>query len=134
MRLRGEISKRSKYWIDRNRYYELKYFCLQYPIWKQAFNSLDGMAKAGGLGVQVSGNADPVEKCVEARYNFWKRMTLVEEAAREADPDLQDYILRGVTEGLGYDILRARYDIPCCKDVYYELYRKFFFILSKKRN
>lgn len=33
--IRPELSKSSKYWIDRHRYYELKHFCLQYPIWKK---------------------------------------------------------------------------------------------------
>lgn len=28
--IRPEVSKKSKYWIERHRYYELKHFCLQY--------------------------------------------------------------------------------------------------------
>ena len=38
-----------------------------------------------------------------------------------------------VTEGISYDHLKARLNIPCCKDVYYELYRRFFWILSQVR-
>lgn len=43
------------------------------------------------------------------------------------------YILNGVTEGWSYDILKARLGIPCCKDTYYELYRRFFWLLNKER-
>ena len=54
-------------------------------------------------------------------------------AYKLTDSDLADYIIIGVTEGCSYDILKARLDIPCCKDVYYELYRKFFWLLDKER-
>lgn len=38
-----ELSKKNEYWIEKHRYYELKHFCLQYPIWKEAYQSLDGL-------------------------------------------------------------------------------------------
>ena len=34
--IRPELSEKNPYWIERHRYYELKHFCLQYPIWKKA--------------------------------------------------------------------------------------------------
>lgn len=40
-----ELSQKNPYWIEKHRYYELKHFCLQYPIWKKAYNSLDGVSK-----------------------------------------------------------------------------------------
>ena len=30
--LRAELSEKNPYWIEKHRYYELKHFCLQYPI------------------------------------------------------------------------------------------------------
>ena len=48
-------------------------------------------------------------------------------------PELAEYILKGVTEGWSYDILKARMNIPCCKDVYYTAYRRFFWLLNKAR-
>ena len=39
--IRPEISEKNKYWIDRHRYYELKHFCLQYPLWKRAYYAID---------------------------------------------------------------------------------------------
>ena len=35
--IRPELSEKNPYWIERHRYYELKHFCLQYPIWKKAY-------------------------------------------------------------------------------------------------
>lgn len=134
MRVRSEVSENNKYWIDKHRYYELMHFCLQYQIWRKAYYSLDGYSKALDSEPVAGGDlGNPTARCAEARYSFYKRMSIIEEAASETDVSLKDYILKGVTEGLSYDILKARYNIPCCKDVYYDLYRKFFWILSKKR-
>ena len=42
--LRAELSEKNPYWIEKHRYYELKHFCLQYPIWKKIYRSLDGFS------------------------------------------------------------------------------------------
>ena len=34
-----EVSEKNKYWIDKHRYYELKHFCLQYPLWKKEYQA-----------------------------------------------------------------------------------------------
>lgn len=77
---------------------------------------------------------DPTERCAQSRIFFGERMEMVEQAAIEAEPDLYSYLLRGVTEGLSYDALKMKYDIPCCRDVYYAAYRRFFWLLSKRRD
>lgn len=33
----------------------------------------------------------------------------------------------------GYDFLKSRLDIPCCKETYYDLYRRFFWLLDRER-
>lgn len=45
--LRAELSEKNPYWIEKHRYYELKHFCLQYPIWKKAYAALDGTNTKG---------------------------------------------------------------------------------------
>ena len=84
--------------------------------------------------VTSKGNfSNPTAKCAEAREFYSKRIELIEQAATETDAELGDYILKAVTEGISYDHLKARLEIPCCKDVYYELYRRFFWILNRER-
>lgn len=73
-------------------------------------------------------------RCVEARSYYIERMKTVEQVAIATDAELSSYILKGVTEGWSYDILKARLNIPCCKDVYYNLYRRFFWLLNKARD
>ena len=134
--IRPELSEKNPYWIEKHRYYELKHFCLQYPIWKKAYLALDGLAKRPSYLVLFSGQrdlSDPTAKCAEARIFYSNRMELVESVAEETDVVLGTYILQAVTSGISYDCLKARLDIPCCKDVYYDLYRRFFWLLNKER-
>jgi len=135
--IRPELSEKNKYWIEKHRYYELKHFCLQYPIWKKAYLALDGLSKRPINLVMFSKTnvySDPTAKCVEAREFYFDRMRMVEQTAITTDAHLYSYILKGVTEGVSYDYLKARLEIPCCRDIYYELYRRFFWLLNKARN
>lgn len=135
--IRPVISGKNKYWLERHRYYELKHFCLQYPIWKQAHDALEGLSKRpADLAIFVKSSqmhGDPTARCAESRLYFKDRMELVEQAAIGADPELYTYILIAVTEGLSYETLKMRYSIPCCRDVYYDRYRRFFWLLDKAR-
>lgn len=133
--IRPELSVKNKYWIEKHRYYELKHFCLQYPIWKKAYTSLGNLSSTSGL-VTISKNSsisDSTSKCAEARLFYSQRIKMIEQTAKETDSVLWNYILTAVTEGISYDCLKARLNIPCCKDTYYELYRRFFWLLNKTR-
>lgn len=135
-KIRPELSEKNKYYIEKHRYYELKHFCLQYPIWKKAYFSLSGLSeRPSDLAIfkKQFGISDPTAKCAEARLLYAYRIEMIEQAARETDSVLANYILKAVTEGLSYDVLKVRLNIPCCRDTYYEMYRRFFWILNKLR-
>jgi hypothetical protein len=137
--MRPELSEKNRYWIERHRYYELKHFCLQYPKWKKAYAALDSLC-LGQRPIDFVATSetntprDPVGKCVEARSFYFERMSMVEQTAIATDAELSRYILKAVTEGVSYDHLKARLEIPCCKDAYYNLYRRFFWLLNKERH
>ena len=134
--IRPELSETNRYWIEKHRYYELKHFCLQYPLWRHAYNSLiDYPGSWPQLVPPCKTNAvsDPVTKHIDERLYYADRMKMVERVAKETDEELSCYILEAITEGISYDHLKARTGIPCCKDVYYDLYRRFFWLLNKER-
>lgn len=134
--IRPEISEQNKYWIEKHRYYELKHFCLQYPIWKKAHVSLDGLSKRPtdlAIFIAANSHSDPTARCAMAKAFYSERIEMVENVAWQTDPELSSYILKGVTEGLSYNHLKARLNIPCCKDTYYDRYRRFFWLLNKER-
>lgn len=135
--IRPELSVKSPYWVERHRYYELKHFCLQYPIWKKAYTALNGLSRRPddlAIFVRTGQVSDPTARCAEAKAFYSERMALVEQAAVHADADLYPYILRAVTEGLPFQFLKMRLEIPCCRDIYYDRYRRFFWLLDKERN
>lgn len=135
-RIRAELSRTNPFWLDRHRYYELKHFCLQYPLWKKELSVLDGFGSRSRSIIRTrldSDISDPTFEKAEARIYFSNRIAMVEQAAFDTDPGLMEYILRGVVGGYGYESLRTKYDIPCSKDSYYDLYRRFFWMLSHSR-
>lgn len=134
--IRPELSEKNRYWIEKHRYYELKHFCLQYPIWRKAYQALDGLSRRPTDLTTFSKTgsiSDPTARCAEAKLFYSDRMDLIERVAMETDSELASYILKAVTNGISYDCMKARSDIPCCKDTYYKLYRRFFWLLSKER-
>lgn len=133
--VRASISERNKYWIDKHRHYELKHFCLQYPTWEKACADLDGYGRKGNSdGLSSKAPGDPTGRCVEMKIGYLERMKLVRQTAYDADPELADYIIKAVTEGLSYTYLKSVMNIPCGKDMYYDRYRRFFWLLSNSRN
>lgn len=134
--IRPEISQNNEYWISKHRYYELKHFCMQYPLWKAAYRSLEleGVRSLDLSGyIPTSETSDPTAKTAIAKSYFGDRISMIENIAAEADESLAEYLIKGITEGWSYDILKARMNIPCCKDVYYNVYRRFFWLLSRER-
>lgn len=134
--IRPELSEKNQYWIDKHRYYELKHFCLQYPRWRRLYDSLIFYPSTWPSAVppcKTNVISDPVSKYVDERLFYANRMDMLERVAKETDEVLSCYILKAITEGISYDHLKARTDIPCCKDTYYDLYRRFFWLLSKER-
>ena len=135
--IRAQISEKNKYYIDKHRYYELKHFCLQYNEWKKTYaNCNESIIFAAGIERLPSSNipSDLTAKYAVKKAFYGERIKLIERIAMEADDFLYPYILKAVTEGLSYTYLKSRLDIPCGRDMYYDRYRKFFWLLSESRN
>lgn len=134
--MRMEMSKKNRYYIDKDRKYELLHFCRQYPKWKEALFDVEGWSKTPASQEKVNnGNyvSDPVARAAAIREFLIDRIAMVDKAAYEADRDLSGYIVRGVTEGLTYDNMFLMYHIPCSRDTYYDRRAKFFWVLDKLR-
>lgn len=135
--VRPDISRKNRYWIDKHRHYELKHFCLQYPEWKKIYVEIENESTPlSVIDKMPTGNlpGDPTAKRAIAKTGIAKKIELVERAALDADRYLHVYILKGVTEGRSYTYLKSRLNIPCSRDMYYDRYRRFFWLLSEARN
>ena len=136
-KIRAELSPKNKYWINKHRYYELKHFCLQYPLWKKIYLVLDDMyIPSSEIKIVISDtntHSDHTAKRAVAKAYYASKIKMIERMATQADSELSDYILKAVTEELSYSYLKTKMNIPCSRDTYYDRYRKFFWLLSKER-
>ena len=134
--IRATISEKNKYYIDKHRHYELKHFCLQYPEWKKRHAEYSNIGPNLSKFEQLYSNgmtSDPTANWAIKRAYYSEKIDLVEKAALETDYILYKYILKAVTEGLSYSYLKTILQIPCSRDIYYECYRRFFWVLNKLR-
>lgn len=135
--IRPELSAKNKYWIDKHRYYELKHFCMQYMSWKKTYAALDELGMTTSLMERMpSGNktGDLTAKYAVRKAHYSEKIKMIERAAMEADEDLYVYILKAVTEGLSFTYLKTKLEIPCGRDMYYDRYRRFFWLLDSFRD
>lgn len=133
--IRPEISKRNSYWISKHRFYELKHFCLQYPEWQEELKliSVGKHPLAEEKIGKSAGPGDPVLACVLRREVLSDHIDILNQAAKGCREELRKYVFKGVTEGISYEHLAAQTGLPCCKEMYYENFRRFFWALSKLR-
>lgn len=134
--IRPELSIKNKYWIEKHRYYELKHFCLQYPEWKKAYADFENLSMPLSMIERIPTSnlpGDPTAKRAMMKYYYSERIKLIESTAMEADGYLYRYIIKAVTEGLSYTYLKTKLGIPCGKDMYYDRYRRFFWLLNRNR-
>lgn len=131
--IRPMVTENSPYWLPKHRYYELKHFCLQYPEWKSAYNSMSINIVRRPEEIRGSDVSDPTAKEAIVRAILKSHIDQVDRAIAETDENLGSYIFKAVTEGVSYNYMRTKLNMPCCKETFYKLYRKFFFVLSKYR-
>ena len=122
-----------RYDISKHRYIELVHYCLQYQEWKDELKYNLGVSGGGGVDGMPKGSTrqDKLEEMAIKRAKLTEKCESIEKAAELAAGDLREYIIKAVTnEGISYDYLRSRMNIPCGRRQYYEYRRKFFWILS----
>lgn len=135
--MRPELSVKNKYWIEKHRYYELKHFCLQYKYWKKLCVELDN-STLSPLDLEralsrTNFRDDKIARIAVAKAYYKDNIKLVEDISVRADKELSSYILKAVTEEVSYNTLKLKYEIPCGRDMFYDRYRKFFWLLDREK-
>lgn len=124
-----------KYDISKHRFLELYHFCMQYSEWKDELKYKKDTVRSIEVTDMLTshGNGDATANLAVRRAELQRKCELIEQTAIEADPDIYQYIIKGVTTEYGtYRYLREIAGMPCGKNMYYDRRRKFFFLLSKK--
>lgn len=97
----------AEYYLERNRFKELKHFCLQYPKWKKEIHDA------------------PLEDAVDIET----ALLLIEKTALDTSRKYGEYILKAVTRDMSYSRLR-----PPCDNYTFDYYlHKFYWLLSNRK-
>lgn len=126
--------KTSKYYVPEQVYLTVVHFCRQYPLWKAELEINPNTQKAIDYSrdvVQTSNQFDQTSEIAMDRKMIEDKKELVEKTAHEVAGVLAKWLLLGVGHGLTYYQLVDK-GIPCGKDMYYDIRRKFYFVLSKR--
>ena len=111
----------TEYELSKHRFYELKHFCMQYPEWLKLYSEADGFASESGKN-----EGDTTSRDGMTRAQLYKNMRLIVKTCQNLGydhwPDLLRYII-GASKSIREDET----------DLFFYYYRKFFWILSKKR-
>lgn len=109
------------YDISKNRYRELKYFCLQYK------EILDNIKRLRSQGIKE--DYDPTANIAVPLADYINASRLIEKTAFDTDREFGDVILKSVTE----DVPLSAITMPCSKDRIDDLRYKFFYLLSERK-
>lgn len=103
-------------WLPKNRFYELKYYCLQYPTW---------MEKCKDILEQTDPNFDPTGKKVVDRLPYLRKIESIHRCLSELEEAIRPVIFEAITKGKNPTV---------DEDVFYENYRLFFATLDRYLN
>lgn len=128
-------TKNSKYYVPKETYLTAVHFCKQYPIWTAELamtpNPVQGVSYDRDV-VQTSGQGDATAMLAIRRAEMARKKKLVDDTAQHVGGDkYASWILQGVCFNLAWYQLEQR-GIPCGRDVYYSMRRRFYYELSTR--
>lgn len=120
------------YGISKNRYAELKAFCLQYEEKKSKINRGVGAMNYDGMP-KSNYKENPLETKAIRNVTYQKDCEMIEQAAIAASADIYPYIIKSVTNDLSYRFIE--YDeklgrIPIGINEFYAYRRLFYHYLD----
>lgn len=123
--------------LDDERFYMLRSFCLHYREWEERYKELEGIVSSGIKDRYVG-------KCFKNRNTWWSvvecavmerndienRLSVVPRLAEKVDPNIAQYLIRGVTQDKPYSVLKKEMNIPFSENYYEACWRMFFCLLN----
>lgn len=128
------LSPENKYYLPKEELLTVVHFCRQYPLWVGELSVDPDTSRAivyDKEKVQTSNQFDPTSELAMRRSEIARKKKLVEECAAEIAGTMSRWLVLGVCYGQPYYQL-CEQGIPCGKDLYYMLRRKFYFTLAKR--
>lgn len=129
--------KLENYGITSKRYKELCGFCEQYPDWK-AFLATDSVSIKGkqidGMPYSNTGvTSDQTANLAIKRSSIQEKVDLIENTAKEASPELWEYIIKSVCYEMPFWYIRDIMKAPISHNSFYAQRKYFFCLLDRKK-
>ena len=85
--------------------------------------------------IRSSTPGDPTAHVAQLRADLSRAISRIQKCIDNSTdiPAIRAGLFKAVTEDVSYSKLQALYNIPCGKDMYYDCYRRFFWLLSKEK-
>ena len=132
------LSESNKYYLPKETFLTVIHYCRQYPQWCAELDALlDGnrAIQYDKDSVQNSINPDPVFDAVVRRERIIQKKDLVDQVATKVTAlhgdNMRRFLILGVCYGFTFNQLQ-QLGIPCGKDFYYALRRRFYYELADK--
>lgn len=128
------LSPKNKYYVPKETFLMVVHYCKQYPGWEAELSAMSDTSKGIAYDqdrVQASVSSDPTFELAVRREEISKKKDMIDKTAKEVAGNLWKWMILGACYDHPYYHLR-HCGIPCGKDVYYALRRKFYFEMSKK--
>lgn len=121
--------KSSPYYLPEHEYLMTVHFCLSYKELKREYAELTSTYNGINMDGMPHGNgiSDPTARNAIRRAKLAEKIDIIEHTAEEVGEDLYEYLLMGVTEkGMTYEWLREKKGMPCGKNEYYTMRKKYY--------
>lgn len=129
-------NKKSKYYIEPPFYRMAVSWCLCYWSWKDMLSAKTDSSKAIRYDldkVQSSNTSDPTSDIGIQRAELQSRIDLLESTIRKIAPEIEKYMLEGVTIGLNFYQLENK-GMPCSANYYYAKRQQIYYEIAKTLN
>lgn len=127
-------SENSKYYVEKELYLTTIHFCKQYPAWIAELNIQPDTSKAITYDrdrVQTSISGDATADLAMRRAELARKARLVETVAEDVAGSMHKWLILGVCYGIPFFQLHDQ-GMPCGKDLYYNMRRKFYYQMSQR--
>ena len=133
--VRPEVSKKSDYYISKERYYELKHFVKQYPEWERwVMEHMCTLASIASFeeSLLTANISDPTGDLVAKRDLYFRKMDVINRCAIKAvERDWAADLIRNVVNDISYE--KSKFTELMSDYEYRKCYRRFFWLLDKER-
>lgn len=130
--MRSNLSKKNPYWIPRERYLELKHMVRRYWDYVNELRSLYAIKGSSMIDLNKEKRYSSGDVPYLAIY-YEELINYIDKAAFIAGGDsIGSLIIWVIENSSSYDKLAAQIRIPCGRRQFYQMYRKFFWVLDQE--